>query len=71
MLIKDVDTPSADTGVVPVICVVEAEAAPAMKVTVPPAFATGVTIESVLTCALVDFKVHVDEPRASVTEQAV
>ena len=63
-------TPSATTELVPVIDEFAATAAPAVNVTVVPAFTTGVAIESVLISALVDFIVQVEEPAASETEQA-
>lgn len=65
----EVAVPSATTGDVPVIVEFAATAAPAVKVTVPPAFTTGVAIERVFTSATVDFNVHVEIPEASVEEQ--
>jgi hypothetical protein len=65
-VIVELATPSAVTGVVPEIVVVVDDAEPAMKLVVPPAFATGVTIERVFSSALVDFKVQVETPEASV-----
>jgi hypothetical protein len=47
----EVVTPSATTGPVPVIVEFAATAAPAVKRTLPPAFTTGVTMESVLDSA--------------------
>ena len=66
----EVAVPSATTGDVPVIVEVAATGVPAVNVTVPPALTNGVAIESVLTSALVDFIVQVEDPEASETEQA-
>lgn len=71
MVMNDVATPLATTGPVPAIVEVTLEAAPAVKVTVPSDFATGVTIARVFTSALVDFTVHVATPEAFVIPQAV
>ena len=70
ILMNDVETPSAETGVVPEICEVTEDAAPAVNVTVPPAFTTGVAIERVFTWAFVNFNVQVEDPVASEAEQA-
>ena len=43
---------------------------PALKVTVPSVFATGVTIASVFTPEAVELKVQVERPLALVTEHA-
>ena len=48
-----------------------ATAIPTVKVTVPPAFTTGVAMERVFTSALVDFNVQVETPEALEEEQAV
>lgn len=66
----DVADPSATTGVVPVMLEFAATGVPAVKVTVPSAFTTGVAIESVLTSALSELNVHVEAPVASEAEQA-
>src|SRR5205807_1512887 len=59
MLTVEVATPFATTGLVPVIVELAATAEPAVKVTVPPLFTTGVAIESVLTSAFVDANVGI------------
>lgn len=66
----EVAEPLATTGLVPVIVEFTATAAPAVKVTDPSAFTTGVAIERVLTSADVDESVQVDTPEALVEEQA-
>ena len=58
----EVAEPSATTGEVPVIVEFAATGEPAVKVTVPPAFTTGVDIERVFTSAIVDFNVQVETP---------
>lgn len=63
-------TPSAITGELPVINEFAATAAPGVKVTVPPIFATGVTIERVLTSAFNELNVQVETPEAFETEHA-
>ncbi len=65
----DEATPSATTGVVPVMVELTATADPAVKVTVPSAFTTGVAMERVFTSATVDFNVQVETPEALVAEQ--
>lgn len=70
ILINEVDTPSALTGVVPVMVVVVAEGEPAVKVTVPPVLVTGEVMERVLICALVDLSEQVASPEAFVAPQA-
>lgn len=70
IVINETDTPSALTGVVPTISELATEGAPAVNVTVPPAFIIGVAIERVLTSAFVDFRVQVDSPDALGAEQA-
>ena len=67
----EVAVPSAMTGDVPEMLEFAATADPAVKVTVPPALTTGVAIESVFTSAELDFRVHVEDPATSDTEQAV
>ena len=44
-------------------------AGPATKVTVPPVTATGVTMDSVFTSAVVDCRLQVEMPKALVAEQ--
>ena len=68
-VIVEVAIPSAITGPVPVMLELAATAAPPIKMAVPPVFATGVRRLSVLTSALVDFRVQVDKPAAVVAEQ--
>jgi len=70
MVTVEVATPSATTGLVPVMLELAIEAASAVKVTVPSVFATGVRIESVLISALVEASVQVASPEALVTEHA-
>lgn len=65
----EVADPSATTGVVPVIDEFAATGVPAVKITVPSAFTTGVAIERILDSAFRDVIVQVDTPEASVTEQ--
>jgi hypothetical protein len=65
----EVATPSATTGVVPVMVELAATAAPAVKTTVPSALETGVTIDNVLVSAFEELRVHVAVPEAFVTEQ--
>ena len=50
-MIVDWEAPSGSTGPEPVIVVVVIEAAPAVKTTVPPVFATGVRRDKVLVSA--------------------
>ena len=64
----EVAEPLAITGPVPVIVEFAATGVPAVKMTVPSAFTTGVAIESVFVSALRDVIVHVDTPDAFVTE---
>ena len=64
----EVATPLATTGPVPVIVELAATAAPAVKMTVPSALATGVTIESVFVSAASELKVQIEIPEAFVTE---
>ena len=67
----DVATPSATTGLVPVMLELAAMGVPAVKVTEPSVFATGVRIASVLLSALVEESVQLATPLASVAEQAL
>jgi hypothetical protein len=69
IVIVEEAVPSATTGVVPVIEEFTATAAPAVKTAVPPAFTTGVAIERTFDSALVEARVHVEIPDASVDEQ--
>lgn len=66
----EVAEPFATTGDVPEIVELAATGAPAVKVTVPPAFTTGVAIERVLISAIVDEIVQVETPDAFETLQA-
>ena len=66
--IADEETPSAFTGVVPVMVVVRLLTLPALKITEPSDFETGVAIDSVLTSALIEDRVQVEIPEAFVTE---
>ena len=67
----DVATPSATIGPVPVMVEFAATGVPAVNVTVPSAFTTGVAIARVFTSALVELSVQVASPVAFVTEQAL
>ncbi len=69
MVTVEVADPSAITGEVPVMVELAATALPDVKVTFPPAFTTGVAIDSVLTSAIVEARVHVETPDESVAEQ--
>jgi hypothetical protein len=69
MVTVEVAAPSATTGPVPVMVEVATAGAPAVKVTVPSAFTTGVAIDNVLISALVETRVHVATPLASVALQ--
>lgn len=62
--------PSGLVGPVPVIVDVAATAVPAVKVTLPPVFETGVAMASVLISAFVELKVQVEIPEEFVAEQA-
>src|ERR1041384_889133 len=66
----DVAVPFAATGLVPVMVELAATAPPALKVTDPSVFATGVRIDSVLISAVVDARVQVETPAPLVAEQA-
>lgn len=66
----EVATPSATTGLVPVIVDVATAGAPAMKTTVPSALTIGLAIERSLLSAFVLLRVQVETPLASVAEQA-
>lgn len=68
-VMNETETPSALTGDVPMMSELAALGAPAVKVTVPSAFETGVAIDSVLISAFVDAKVQLDSPEALVAEQ--
>lgn len=65
----DVAVPSAITGVVPEIEELAATGEPAVKMTVPSAFTTGVAIERVLVSAFVEERLHVEIPNDEVAEQ--
>ncbi len=68
MVTVDVAVPSATTGDVPVMFEFAATADPAVKVTVSPAFTTGVAMERVFTSATVEESVQVETPEAFVDE---
>lgn len=70
IVIVDVAVPSATTGPVPEIVELAANAAPALKTTVPSVLATGETMASVFVSALVEVSVQVEIPEALVAEQA-
>jgi hypothetical protein len=70
IVMKETDTPSALTGLVPTISDFVASAEPAMKLTVPPVLVNGEDMVNVFVSAFVDFNVHVDAPVASVRLQA-
>jgi hypothetical protein len=63
----EVAVPFAATGPLPEMVVYAADAA-WLNTTVPPVTAAGVTSESVLVSALVDFNVQVETPDAPVAE---
>lgn len=69
MVIVDVAVPSAMTVDVPLIDEFAATGEPAVNVTVPPTFTTGVAIESVFTSATVEARLQTETPEESVTEQ--
>lgn len=71
MVMVEVADPSATTGEVPVIDEFAATGTPAVKVTVPPTFTTGVSIDRVFTSAFSELKVQVETPEAFVAEQVV
>jgi hypothetical protein len=62
-------TPSATTGVVPIIVEFAATATPAVNTTLVPALMTGVSIERIFVSAVRELKVQVEIPEASVAEQ--
>jgi hypothetical protein len=64
-------TPFERTGPVPVMLEFAETAAPAVKVTVPPAFETGDKIDRVFTSALSELRVQVETPLVSVAVQAL
>lgn len=70
IVMVEVALPLATTGLVPVIFEFAAIGVPAVKVTAPSVFATGVTIASVFTPETVELKLQVAIPLASVAEQA-
>ena len=69
MVMVDVEVLSAAIGPVPVMVEFNATAAPAVKVMALPVLIIGVAKAMVLISALVDLKVHVETPLASVEEQ--
>jgi hypothetical protein len=70
MVTIDVAIPSATTGLVPVMFELMATAGPAVKMTEPSVFETGVRIERDLVSAESDVNVQVATPDPSVTEHA-
>ena len=62
----EVEAPSDGVGPVPEIFEFKATAESEIKMTDPSALETGVAIESIFDSALVDFKVQVETPKASV-----
>lgn len=70
MVTVEVATPSATTGLVPLIVDVAMAGAPAIKTTVPSALMTGVVIERTLLSAFVEVSVQVETPLRSPNEQA-
>jgi len=70
MVMNEVATPLAATGLVPVMVELAAATGPATKRTVPSDFVTGVTIARVLLSAFVEERVHVEAPLALPTEHA-
>ena len=66
----DVATPSAITGVVPVMLEFAATGVPAVNTTVPPALTTGVAIERVLVSASAELSVQLETPEAFELEHA-
>jgi hypothetical protein len=68
MVIVEEATPSATKGLVPVMVEFRATADPAVKVTVPPDFETGVRIDKVLTSGVRELSVHVEIPLVFVAE---
>ena len=71
MVTVEVAVPLATIEVTPVMVEFAATAAPGVKITVPSAFETGVSIERVFVSAVRDVRVQVEIPEALETEQAV
>lgn len=69
MVTVDVATPLATIELVPLMRELAATAAPAVKVTLPSVFTTGVAMARAFISALVEANVQVEIPEASVTEQ--
>ena len=69
-VIDEVALPSATVGSVPLMVEFAATGLPALNTTMPSAFTIGVAIESVLLSALVEARVQVETPLASVALQA-
>ena len=65
----EVVVPSATTGPVPLIVEFATEGPAGLKITVPSALMTGVTMERVFVSAVKDRRVHVDKPEALEAEQ--
>ena len=71
MVTVEVAVPLATMEVIPVMVEFAATAEPAVKITVPPAFETGVSIERVFVSAVNELRVQIETPKALETEQAV
>jgi hypothetical protein len=69
MVTPAVSIPFALVGVVALMVEVKSEAGPGLKVTLEPVLTTGLAMESVLTSAFVEARVHVDIPLAFVALQ--
>ena len=69
MVTVDVAIPLATMELVPLMRELAATAAPAVKVTLPSVFTTGVAIARALISALVEASVQVEIPEVSETEQ--
>ena len=65
----EVADPFATTDPVPEMLEFTLEAAPAIKVTVPPLLPMGLTIDNVFVSEVVDASVQVELPKLLVTEQ--
>lgn len=70
IVMVEVATPSATTGPEPLMLEFAATTDPGPKITVPPLTATGIKRERVFVSAVVEPKLQVDVPVASLEEQA-
>ena len=70
MVIVEVATPFAVMLLVPTIEEFTAEAAPGLNTTVPPLMLMGEVMLSVFVSAVLDFKVHVENPELLLAEHA-